>query len=153
MSCIGQDEGVPREALEAVRKRYPGAETYVFGDSARLSAQLLALVRTGKKRATCSTWAEIAGGEAVPQIGRCDIATTFDGRPALVTRTMELCVVRYCDMTEEMALAEGENEDLAGWQEDHGRYYRRLGIFKPEMELIWERFEVIEDFGVTDVVD
>ena len=138
--------------IEALKARYPGAETYVFGDSARLSAELLGLVRSGKKQATCLSMAEVARGEAVPQIGRCDIATTFDGRPALVTRTMELRLVRFCDMPEEMALAEGEDEGLAGWKAGHERYYRRLGVFDPEMELIWERFEVVEDLGAVDEV-
>lgn len=130
--------------------KYPGAQTYVFGDSARLSGALLALVRAGVKRATCLSMAEVARGEAMPQIGRCDVATTFDGRPALVNRTVELRLVRFCDMTEEMALAEGEDEDLAGWKAGHERYYRRLGVFDPEMELIWERFEVVEDLGAED---
>lgn len=134
-------------SVEALRARYPGAESYVFGDGARLSAELLGLVRAGAKRATCLSMAEVARGAAVPQIGRCDIATTFDGRPALVNRTMELRIVRFCDMTEAMALAEGEDETLEGWRAGHERYYRRLGVFDPQMELIWERFEVIEDLG------
>lgn len=150
MSCTWQDERGSGVSIEAVRARYPGAETYVFGDSARLSGELLALVRAGVKRATCTTWAEIEAGEAVPQIGRVDIATTFAGRPALVNRTVELRLVRFCDMTEAMALAEGEDEDLAGWSGGHERYYRRLGIFDPQMELIWERFEVVEDLGAVD---
>lgn len=138
-------------SIEEVRARYPAAEVYVFGDSVRLSRELLGLVRAGAKRATCSTWAEIEAGEAVPQIGRCDIATTFDGRPAVVTRTVELRLVRFCDMPEAMALVEGEDETLEGWRAGHERYYRRLGIFGPEMELIWERFEVVEDLGTVDV--
>ncbi len=138
------------ETLDQLTARYPGATTYVFGDSARLSAELLALVRAGRKRATCLSMAEVERGAPLPQIGRCDIATTFDGRPALVNRTMELRLVRFCDMPGDLALAEGEDESLAGWKEGHERYYRRLGIFDPEMELIWERFEVVEDLGATD---
>lgn len=137
-------------SIEDLRARFPGAETYVFGDSTRMSGELLVLVRAGKKRATCSTWAEIAAGDALPQIGRCDIATTFDGRPALVNRTMELRLVQFDEMTEEMALAEGEDETLDRWRAGHERYYRRLGIFEPSMELIWERFEVVEDLGAVD---
>ncbi|ABD54063.1 ASCH domain-containing protein [Jannaschia sp. CCS1] len=151
MSSIGQDEGGSGVTLTELRAKYPGAETSIFGDSATLSAELLALVRKGVKRATCTAMADVASGEdAMPQIGRIDIFTTFDGRPALATRTLELRLVRFCDMTEEMALAEGEDETLAGWQEGHGRYYRRLGIFAPDMELIWERFEVVEDLGAVD---
>lgn len=96
--------------------------------------------------------AEVAKGESLPQIGRCDIATTFDGRPALVNRTVELRFVRFSDMSEAMALAEGEDDTLAGWQAGHERYYRHLGVFEPEMELIWERFEVVEDLGAVDVL-
>ncbi|MEJ6391367.1 ASCH domain-containing protein [Gymnodinialimonas ulvae] len=139
-------------SLAALQSRFPGAVTYVFGDSARLSAHLLGLVRSGAKRATCLSMAEVARGEAIPQIGRCDIATTFDGRPALVNRTVELRLVRFCDMGAEMALAEGEDETLEGWRAGHQAYYRRMGVFDPQMELIWERFEVVEDFGAVDVV-
>lgn len=125
--------------------RYPGAVTYRFGDTAALSDTLLALVRAGHKHATCMAEAEIAAGLPAPQVGRCDIALDFDGMPQLVTRTLELRRVRFCDMTEDMALAEGENDDLAGWRADHEHYYRRAGHFAPDMELIWERFEVVED--------
>ena len=76
-----------------------------------------------------------------------DIAVDFDDVPQLVTRTMELRLVRYCDMTEPLALMEGETETLQDWREGHERYFKRQGIFDPEMELIWERFDVVEDLG------
>jgi uncharacterized protein YhfF len=139
-----KDAGVTVEELKA---RYAGAVTYRFGDSAALCDELLALVRAGRKRATCTALAEVAEGETPPEEGRCDIAMDFDGRPQLVTRTVELRRVRFCDMTEEMALMEGEDEDLAGWRDGHERYYRRAGIFAPDMDLIWERFEVVEDLA------
>ena len=134
-------------SLTEVTARYPGAETYRFGDSRALSDALLALVRSGRKRATCTAEAEVGVSEVLPEVGRCDIVLDFDDVPQLVTRTLELRRVRFCDMTEEMALMEGEDETLAGWREGHERYYRRAGIFAPDMGLIWERFEVIEDLG------
>jgi uncharacterized protein YhfF len=133
--------------LTQLLARYPGAVTYRFGDNAALSARMVALVRSGRKRATCISDAEIDAGETPPSIGRCDIVLDFDDVPQLVTRTEELRPVRYCEMTEEMALLEGENDDLAGWQADHESYYRRLGIFRPDMNLIWERFDVVEDLS------
>ncbi len=48
-----------------------------------------------------------------------------------------------------MALAEGEDESLAGWQENHRAYFARNGGFAPEMELIWERFALVEDLKET----
>jgi uncharacterized protein YhfF len=131
--------------LAELHRRHPDAETYRFGDGAESCAALMALVRSGKKRATCTAEAEIAAGEASPVVGRCDIALDFDGAPQLVTRTLELRRVRFCDMTEEMALMEGEDESLEDWRAGHERYYRRAGIFAPDMGLIWERFEVVED--------
>lgn len=131
--------------LDELRARYPGAETYRFGDGPALSDSLLALVRSGKKRATCSSVAELMAGEVPPVVGRCDIVLDFDDLPQLVTRTLELVRLRFCDMTEEMARMEGEDETLAGWRDGHERYYRRLGVFDPEMWLTWERFEVVED--------
>jgi uncharacterized protein YhfF len=121
--------------------------TYRFGDGPSLSDRLLALVRAGRKRATCLAEAEVAAGETPPAVGRCDIAVDFDGVPQLVTRTLELRRVRFCDMTAAMALAEGEDDDLAGWRDGHAAYYRRAGIFHPEMGLIWERFAVVEDLA------
>ena len=137
--------------LEEVKERYPEAETYRFGDSAALSDQLLALVRAGKKRATCTAVADLGSSEAMPEVGRRDIVLDFDDAPQLVTETLELREVRFCDMREDMALAEGEDETLAGWRQGHEAYYRRAGIFAPDMALIWERFEVVEDFGGGDV--
>jgi uncharacterized protein YhfF len=137
--------------LEEVKERYPEAETYRFGDSAALSDQLLALVRAGKKRATCTAVAELGLSEAMPEVGRRDIVLDYDDVPQLVTETLELREVRFCEMSEDMALAEGEDETLAGWRQGHEAYYRRAGIFAPDMALIWERFEVVEDFGGGDV--
>jgi uncharacterized protein YhfF len=131
--------------LDELRARYPGAETYRFGDSPALSESLLSLVRSGRKRATCTAMAEIDVSEALPQIGRCDIVLDFSDTPHLINRTMELRIFRFYDIPEHLALMEGEDETLAGWRENHERYYRRLGMFDPEMELIWERFEVVED--------
>jgi len=130
--------------LDDLTARHPNAETFRFGDSAELSALLLGLVRAGKKRATCSHEGQEG---AFPVLGRCDIALEWDGRPALLIKTVELRNVRFCDMTEDMALLEGENDSLAGWRADHQRYFERHGIFDPQMMLMWERFEVLEDFA------
>ncbi|MEM7509269.1 MAG: ASCH domain-containing protein [Pseudomonadota bacterium] len=134
--------------LEELKKRYPGAEVFSFGDTPELIAVLTDLVRSGVKRATCSAVADIdAGKQEVPQIGRRDIVLDADGAPAFVIETLELRETTWETITEEMALAEGENETLEGWRADHKRYFERHGIFAPDMKLLWERFEVIEDFG------
>jgi len=135
--------------LDAAIARYPGAVGFRFGDGPELSALLLGLVRAGKKRATCSVISDIDSGvQDAPALGRRDIALNWDGTPALVIETLELVPVTFETMPEDMALAEGENTDLAGWQRNHEAYFRKRGIFAPDMALLWERFDVIEDFAV-----
>lgn len=134
--------------LDEAKARYPGAETFTFGDSPELSAALLALVRRGHKTATCGALRDFeAGGEAMPVVGRRDIALEWDGRPGLAIETVEVTQQRFCDVEAEFALAEGENETLEGWQRDHRAYFERNGGWAPDMMLVCERFRVVEDFG------
>lgn len=134
--------------LEEVKKRYPEAETFKFGDSQKLSEELLALVRSGKKTATCGALTYFGeGGEAMPVVGRQDIALHWDGSPALVIETVSVEQRRFCDVAEDFALAEGENESLEGWRSDHQAYFERNGGFDPEMMLVCERFKLVEVFA------
>ena len=134
--------------LEDVRVRYPETETFTFGDNRALCDRLLGLVRSGKKTGTCGALSDYeAGQEAMPVVGRQDIALDWDGNPALVIETVSVTVQRYCDVDEEFALSEGENADLAGWQADHRAYFERTCGWEPEMELVCERFRVVEDFA------
>ena len=134
--------------LEEALARYPGAQTFSFGDTPDLIRDLTQLVREGVKRATCTAVVDVeAGREQMPVVGRRDIALGPDGQPALVIETKELRQTTWAEMTEEMALAEGEDEDLASWRAGHQRYFGRQGIFTEDMKLIWERFEVVEDFA------
>ncbi len=133
---------------ENLNDTYPGAGTFKFGDSQELCDHLIDLVRKGKKTATCGALAEFeAEPEAMPVVGRCDIATEWDGTPALVIKTKSVEKISFCDVTEKLALAEGENKTLAGWQRDHQAYFERNGGFEPEMMLVFEHFELIEDLG------
>ena len=133
-------------SLETLFKRYPNAVTFTFGDGPELCHRLLSLVRAGKNTATCGAAVDFENGvEPMPVVGRCDIALAWDGTPALVIKTKSVTKIRYCDVTEEMALRECENETLAGWQRDHKDYFTRNGGFDPEMELIFEDFDLVED--------
>ncbi|MEP2030097.1 MAG: ASCH domain-containing protein [Paracoccaceae bacterium] len=138
--------------LDEVKQRYPGAETFCFGDSRFLCDELLALVRAGTKTATCGALRDFqVGGEALPVVGRRDIALDWDGHPAVVVETIEVMTRRYCDVDADFALAEGENDTLKDWRVAHASYFERNGGFDPKMELICEKFRMIEDLGVGDV--
>ena len=83
----------------------------------------------------------------MPKVGRRDIALEWDGSPALVIETREVVICRFDQIDERMALLEGEDDDLAGWQEGHRRYFERNGGWSPDMMLVWEHFALIEDFA------
>ncbi|UWP98077.1 ASCH domain-containing protein [Aliiroseovarius crassostreae] len=136
------------DEMEDLQVTYPGAGTFKFGDSAELSQRLIDLVRAGKKRATCGALADFKDEpEAMPVVGRTDIAANWDGTPALVIKTVKVQEIRFCDVTEEMALAEGEDDTLAGWRKGHEAYFARNGGFDPNMMLVFEHFELIEDLA------
>ena len=134
--------------LKDAMKKYPNAETFKFGDSAHLCKILLDLVKSGKKTATCGALRDFqADGEAMPEVARQDIALNWDGTPALVIETVSVEQMRFCDVTADFALKEGENETLEGWQRDHKAYFERNGGFEPEMILVCERFRLVEVLG------
>ncbi|WP_417670232.1 ASCH domain-containing protein [Roseibium sp.] len=136
------------QTLDTLTAKYPGADSFAFGDSAELSAELIALVRSGKKTGTCGALRDISeGGEAMPVTGRKAIALDWDGEPALVIETLSVTISRFCDVDAEFALSEGENDDLAGWQRDHQAFFERNGGFSTEMELVCERFRLVEDLA------
>ncbi|MET1415773.1 ASCH domain-containing protein [Roseibium sp. HPY-6] len=132
--------------LKHLKEIYPGAATFKFGDGEELSGHLIALVRAGTKTATCGAVRDFeTGEETMPEVGRMDIALDWDGTPALVIETLEVKTMRFCDVPEDFALAEGENDDLAGWRTDHQAFFERNGGFDPEMWLVCERFRVVRD--------
>ena len=134
--------------LEEAKARYPEAETFVFGDDRVLCDLLLSLVRQGKKQATCGALRDFGQDkEPMPMVGRRDIALDWNGAPALVIESIEITLRRFCDVDADFALAEGEDETLEGWQAGHQAYFERNGGWSPDMELVCERFRMIEDFG------
>lgn len=138
----------PAERIAALKARHPGAECFTFGDSRALCDRLLSLVRSGAKRATCGALRDFTEGtEALPVVGRRDIALDRDGAPALVIETTEVTIRRFCDVDADFALAEGEDTTLAGWQDSHRAYFERNGGWSPDMELVCECFRLVEDLA------
>ena len=136
------------EEMEDLLDVYPGAGTFKFGDSAEMCNRLKALVRAGAKTASCDALANYqTEPEAMPKLGRCDITTDWDDIPALVTRTIRLEQIRFCDVGEAAALAGRENADLVGWRKDHEAFFDSNGDFDPELLLLFEHFELVEDLA------
>ena len=65
--------------------------TFTFGDNEVLCNELLGLIRTGKKTATCVALRDFGPeGDAMPVVGRQDIALNWDGAPALLLETIDV---------------------------------------------------------------
>lgn len=131
---------------EAMAK-YPGGVSFRYGDSAKLNAEILELVLTGKKTVTCGA---VAGfeqdGEEKPVVGRIDIALNWEGAAVAAVRTVAVDVIAFDQMTEALVAPQGEFRDLAHWRAGYEAYLTRAGLFAPDVAMLVERFEVVERF-------
>lgn len=124
---------------------YANAVQFSFGDSPALADELLALVLAGKKTATCGAVRDYGvGKEAMPEVGRRDVVLDGAGKPAAAIETISLEVRRFGDVPEDFALAEGEG-DFAAWRSGHIAYFERNGGWSEDLELVCERFKLIEE--------
>ncbi|CAI1174631.1 ASCH domain [Serratia plymuthica] len=128
----------------AILNRYPGAARWAFGDGPELANELLQLVLSGDKTATCGSYGSYRQ-EKSPLLGDYSVILDGRGEPACVIRTLSLRLIRYCDVTAEMAAKEGEGDkSLAFWQQGHQAFFTREGSFAPDMWLVFEEFELVE---------
>jgi uncharacterized protein YhfF len=130
-------------------ERYKDAVQFAFGDTSTLKDELLALVLAGKKTATCGALQDVKDAqEPMPEVGRRDVVLDGAGQPAAVIETTEVRVRRFDEVDEEFARDEGEGDlSLEYWREAHEAYFARNGGFEPDMELVCERFRLVESFG------
>ncbi|BCH57569.1 hypothetical protein RvVAR0630_01930 [Agrobacterium vitis] len=129
-----------------VPDQYQGAVSFAFGDSPALADSLLALVIAGKKTATCGALRDFdPEGEPLPVVGRRDVVLDGARNPAAVIETVEVTIRRFDEVDAEFAYNEGENDQtLEAWRIGHSAYFARNGGFKPDMELVCERFRLVE---------
>jgi uncharacterized protein YhfF len=122
------------------------AVAFSFGDTPEMADALLALVIAGAKTATCGALRDYGPGkEAMPVVGRRDVVLDGSGRGAAVIETLEVTIRRFHEVDSVFAYDEGEGDrTLADWREGHQRFFERNGGFSPDMELVCERFRLVE---------
>ncbi len=98
-----------------------------YGDSAALSESLLALIRTGRKRAgTGLLWAYEHDHEEIARTGDIEIVVDHLNQPAFVTRITSASVVPFAAVTSEYAAIEGEGDgSLEYWRKAHWAFFSR----------------------------
>jgi uncharacterized protein YhfF len=121
-----------------------------FGDSPKLSAELLVLIAAGKKRGGASLHAAYAIEKLpVPQVGEIAIVLDFNDKPVFVTRNTAVHIIPFHAVGADFAACEGEGDgSLAYWRAAHLDYFTRtspdLGItFNEDMLIVCVRFEVL----------
>lgn len=119
--------------------------SFSFGDSPEMADWLLGLVLAGKKTATCGAVRDFGPHEPMPEVGRRDTVLDGRGRPAAVIQTISVRRAPISDVELDFVLAEGEGDrSIEEWLENHGRYFARNGGFSRDMEVIFERFRLVE---------
>jgi len=130
--------------LDAVPEKYRGLRAFAFGDGPELADELLGLVITGIKTATCST--EDEPNTSTP--GERWIVRDGHGEPRCVIETTEVSYRRFDEVDANFAFEEGEGDrSLDHWRKAHRAYFTRQGKFSEDMMLMCERFRLVEVFG------
>ena len=121
-----------------------------YGASEELSNELLALIRSGRKRAgTGLLWAYQHDAQRIARTGDIEIVVDHLNVPVMVTRVVRSEVIEYNQVTAEYAALEGEGDgSLAYWRKAHwnffGRECKRIGREPTEtMPVICTVFEVV----------
>ncbi|UDQ81918.1 ASCH domain-containing protein [Erwinia rhapontici] len=131
--------------IEKLTVKYPGAIAWAFGDSPEMADELAELVIKGVKTATCGSLSSFKNEEGAPTIGGYSIILNGRDEPVCVIRTISLCIVRFCDVDEDLARKEGEGDlSLKYWRTEHKAFFSREGTYQEDMELVAEEFERVE---------
>lgn len=103
-------------------------ETWYFGDSEAMAAELGHLVAAGTKTATCGLlWEYEFEGEALPEAGEFSVIVDYHGEPICIIETTEISVKPYYQVDAQFAHDEGEGDrSLAYWREVHWRFFSRV---------------------------
>ncbi|MDT2756680.1 ASCH domain-containing protein [Enterococcus asini] len=124
-------------------------ECFFFGYNEELAASLLELVLSRQKTGTTSSYlAYEYANEELPKAGDLSIVTTWDGVPKCVIETTRVEILPFNEMTFELCSLEGEDENLASWQENHRQAFQLSGaeegfVFSEEMLVVFEVFSVV----------
>jgi len=125
-------------------------KSWYFCDTEKCANDLADLVLRGIKRATASLnyWYK-SGKEIIPKAGELNVITNWDGIAQCITITRSVTILKFKDVSSEMASTEGEGDkSLDYWRKAHIHFFTNELIkekleFDEEMEIVFEEFEMI----------
>jgi uncharacterized protein YhfF len=140
--------------VESIRETGLKAGRYVaaaFGDSGPMADELLALVLSGRKRATASLSRDYRrpDSDPFPTVGDYVIWVDGSGNPRCITRTTQVEVKPLSQVDDQFAWDEGEGDrSRAWWLDAHRRYFARQAeregfAMHDDTETVFERFELV----------
>lgn len=126
---------------------YADCPAWAFGDTPEMADELLELVLLGVKTATCSALDAYGEGLSIAETGAVEVLLDGAGSPRAAIRIVSVVIRRFDEVDADFAAAEGEGDrSLAHWRAAHEEFFRRSGLFRSDMPLVCERFELIEQF-------
>lgn len=111
-----------------------------------MADRLLALVIAGKKTSTCAPLRDLGdqdSEEPMPLVGHLYVVKDGKGQPSAIIETREVTIHKFRDVPEDFALAEGEG-NFAEWRDGHIRFFERNGGWSEDMDVVCERFRLVE---------
>lgn len=106
---------------------------------------LASLVLSGQKTATCSALSEyLSKSEPLPVLGQQYWVEDALGVPQCMIEVTEVRIVRFDEVDEAFAKAEGEGDGrLETWRKIHQAYFSKHKTFSTDMLLVCEKFRRI----------
>jgi len=137
---------------DILESTYPGqaARYYLamsIGGTPDLADEGAALILNGTKTATSSPLWDYPDGR-IPFVGALSVLLDGQQRAVAVVETVGVRLVRFCDVTDEMAKAYGEGQrTLEWWRRVIGDWYRTKATrdgqdFDENTEILWESISV-----------
>jgi uncharacterized protein YhfF len=122
-----------------------------FGDSPAMAEELLALVLSGRKRATASLARDYQRmhSQAFPSVGEYIVWLAGSGRPRCITQTISVSVKPLSQVDDQFAWDEGEGDrSRAWWLTAHRAYFARQAEregfpLHDAIETVFERFVLV----------
>ncbi len=125
-------------------------EAYYFCDNKADADACAQLVVEGRKQATAGAFVDLEFyGEELAQVGQYFVITDFEGVAKAVIQITSVKMVRFGDIDEDFARAEGEGDlTLDWWRTAHRAFFERSfdgrGIpVDDELMVVCERFETL----------
>jgi len=123
-----------------------------FGTKGDFREKLISLILEGTKKATAGTleWDYKAENEPIEVVGEKLAVLNSAGQHVATIQATKVEVVRFADVPDEFALAEGEG-DLLGddFRASHSRYWSKLGLaITDDTQIVLLYFELISQFDI-----